>query len=677
MGFQQGLSGLNSASKYLDVIGNNVANSNTVGFKSSRAEFADLFTNSLGSNSTQTGIGGRTSTVAQQFSQGNLSSTNSPLDLAIQGNGFYRVLDSAGSVSYTRNGQFQLDRDGFIVNNGQRLAGYGVNSENLLVTGGATEAIQIQTSNIGARATGSAADTNTGVELAVNLDARSPVLSRGNTTFSIAGLQLDNVNPSNPGEVAPGSPYRLRVADSTGGYHTLDVQVTNLAQNTWQVATALDAADPPIFSPVGNLTFDNLTGALTTAQPMKVLLAPTGAPPFNLNLNFSGTVQGPAATAVAGVASVDNNASAKTTVAITKSNLNPLSAATTAVNYPPSTATPPTLTVLSPAGNAQTVAITLTKAGENTWTPVVSVNGAPFEPVAPLTIAPLVFDAKGNLVSGSPLTVPFTTNDAEPVDMSLNVDFSGITQASGPTTQGNITARNTIQVTPTDPTTFTSSTSATVYDAQGVAHTQTYYFTKVAPNTWEVQTKFDDNPVKILPEFITFKGDGTLSAGSIIALNSEINAPDGATSPLSFITRLNGSTQYGSQFGVNKLTQDGYSDGTLTGLSIGKDGVVQGRYSNGQNRLIGQIVLYNFANPQGLQSLGDSRWAETFASNQARQGVPGSSDFGAIQSGTVEDANVDLTKELVDMITAQRTYQANAQTIKTQDQILQTIVNLR
>jgi flagellar hook protein FlgE len=136
-------------------------------------------------------------------------------------------------------------------------------------------------------------------------------------------------------------------------------------------------------------------------------------------------------------------------------------------------------------------------------------------------------------------------------------------------------------------------------------------------------------------------------------------------------------TQFGSSYDVSKLTQDGYGPGMLSGLSIDKDGSLQGRYSNGQSKLIGQIPLTIFQNPNGLIPLGNNLWVASAESGEPLEGAPESGSRGVIQSGSVEEANVDLTAELVNMITMQRAYQANAQTIKTQDSILQTLVNLR
>lgn len=150
-----------------------------------------------------------------------------------------------------------------------------------------------------------------------------------------------------------------------------------------------------------------------------------------------------------------------------------------------------------------------------------------------------------------------------------------------------------------------------------------------------------------------------------------------ATTPLAFNLDFAGTTQFGSAFGTNSLQQDGYTSGRLTGVNVGSDGVVRGNYSNGQARDLGQVVLTSFTNPNGLTSLGGNQWAETSASGSALVGAPNTGTLGVLQSAAIEESNVDLTAELVNMITEQRNYQANAQSIKTQDQILQTLVNLR
>ncbi|BCL75753.1 flagellar hook protein FlgE [Jeongeupia sp. HS-3] len=431
MGFQHGLSGLNASSKNLDVIGNNIANASTVGFKGSRAEFADIYAATFANSGTLAGIGARLDSVAQQFGQGNISTTSNPLDLAITGNGFYRVVDQAGNVSYSRNGQFQLDRSGYIVNGSQRLTGWPVDARSgLLNKGGVPQPLQLTVGNVGASATGASGLANAGLAMITNLDGSKAIIDR--------------------------------------------------------------------------------------AAP------PAGTGPLNVQ----------------------------------------------------------------------------------------------------------------------------------------------------------------------DPTTYSDATTSSVYDAQGVRHSLTYYFTKTATNQWEVQTSFDGaNPVPATgtagtQAYLYFDGNGKLDTTSNPTTNAAsftyttaLAAPNGATSPFTFPVTFAKSTQFGSAFGAT-YTQDGYADGTLTGISVDKTGVIVGSYSNSQTKVIGQVVLANFANAQGLQPIGDNRWAETFASGAPNVGDPGTSNLGSLQSSALEDSNIDLTGELVNLITAQRNYQANAKTISAQDTILQTLVNL-
>jgi flagellar hook protein FlgE len=140
---------------------------------------------------------------------------------------------------------------------------------------------------------------------------------------------------------------------------------------------------------------------------------------------------------------------------------------------------------------------------------------------------------------------------------------------------------------------------------------------------------------------------------------------------------ISNATQFGTAYAISELTQNGYTAGTLTGVTISEQGVITTSYSNGQNQAKGQIALADFRNVQGLKPSGGGNWTETDASGQPIQGAPAQGNFGGLRSGALESSNVDLTAELVAMMTAQRDYQANAQTIKTQDQVLSTLVNLR
>ncbi|HEX2603134.1 MAG TPA: flagellar hook-basal body complex protein, partial [Oxalicibacterium sp.] len=151
----------------------------------------------------------------------------------------------------------------------------------------------------------------------------------------------------------------------------------------------------------------------------------------------------------------------------------------------------------------------------------------------------------------------------------------------------------------------------------------------------------------------------------------------GAATPFNISIDYTGTQQNAGDFGVAKQFQDGFASGSLSGFNVSTDGTIVGNYTNGRSAVLGQVVLTNFANPNGLQNIGNNQWVETADSGVPLVSTPGTSGLGSVQSSRVEESNVDLTAELVNMITAQRYYQANAQTIKTEDQIMQTLVNLR
>lgn len=491
MAFQQGLSGLNTASKALDATSNNIANASTVGFKSSTTHFGDVYAASLaGAGASQVGIGGNVSAIQQQFTQGNLTSTNNPLDISINGAGFFKM-DNNGATSYTRNGQFHLDKNGYIVNDqALKLTGYAAQSG--IVVPSTPAPIQISASDLPPIETGTSTSVGfTGVKANVQLDSRKSV-----PTLPWTGAAIPTAA---------------------------------------SIAAAVTAAG----------------GSAAAAA------AASGA--------FGGTPTAVAAAVTAAGGSAAAAAAAKTAAA---------------------------------AGSL--------------YTP--------------------------------------------------------------------------------DPQSYNYSTALSVYDSLGNPHALTMYFEKTAiAGQWQTHFNVDGTS----DAFVTvnsgnpllFGSDGALSTsapGSPMNITIDLNkvgvalgTTNNANPTMTFDVNFTGTTQFGSAFGTNRLEQDGYAAGHLVGLSVGSDGVIQGRYSNGQNFAQGQIVMANFTNPNGLQSLGSNQWIETSVSGPALVGAPNTSNLGVLSSSTVEESNVDLTAELVNLITQQRNYQANAQSIKTQDQVLQTLVNLR
>ncbi len=535
MGFQQALSGLNASSTSLDTIGNNVANSSTVGFKLSHTEFSDAFASSMqGGGTSAVGIGTQVSTVAQQFTQGNLTTTNNPLDIAVNGGGMFRMSNN-GLITYTRNGQFQLDKSGYIVNAaGLKLTGYPADATTGAIVPGYITPLQMNNNAIPPLATSLA-------QVQVNVDSRSTTptsMTSGTSTGSAAPVFA--------------SPLVAGTGDS------FDIAVDGMAP----VAVTLPAG---LYPGPGQIATAMQT-AINTA------LGATGAA-VTVSLNASGQL-------------------------VVTSN----SVGTTGTQ-----------------GLGSSV--------------VLSPNGAN--------------TGYANLFMGG-LAVPPTA--------TTGVD--------------NFSTTNT--------NSYTASTAETVYDSLGNPHTLSMYYVKTSqPTKWQFYTALDGGAPSPVTN-LTFSSTGVLtvpSAGTMLPQTFTIST--GATSPLSFNLDLAGTTQYGIPFGTNQLTQDGYTSGKLSGMSISTDGVVQGNYSNGKARNMGQLVLANFNNQNGLQSLGNNQWGETAASGSPIPGAPGTGSLGLVQSGAVEESNVDLTSALVDMITAQRNYQANAQTIKTMDQVMQTLINLR
>ena len=290
-------------------------------------------------------------------------------------------------------------------------------------------------------------------------------------------------------------------------------------------------------------------------------------------------------------------------------------------------------------------------------------------------------DSSGDMVQGY---LPLATggfNTGELSDMQLTTAESSpqatTTAAINVNLPSNATAPADATFSPTDPASYTNSTSLTVYDSLGAAHTAQLYFIKGATaNQWTTQLYVDGTPVGAAPQALDFSTSGALTtpANGQIAFDGYTPATGAAAMNMTF--DFSGSTQYGDSFGVNSIDPTGYTTGSLTGISISSTGVVQANFTNGQSTTLGQLALANFANPQGLQQEGDTQWVQSYASGVPVNGVAGGSGFGTIQSGALEDSNVDITSQLVDMITAQRAFQSNAQMISTEDQLTQDIINI-
>ncbi|VXC55483.1 flagellar hook protein [Burkholderia sp. 8Y] len=272
-----------------------------------------------------------------------------------------------------------------------------------------------------------------------------------------------------------------------------------------------------------------------------------------------------------------------------------------------------------------------------------------------------------NSASTVPLTVP-TANIAPIATKTITAAFNLNSQDTNNAASG---------FDPTNGNTYNASTSVDVYDTLGGTQKVSVYFTKSGTGSWEAFAGYGD-PVSQKTDLgaVTFDSSGNLTSGSKFTFTIPNGADPSGTTTQSLTLDLTGTTQYGAKSGLTNLHQDGNSTGELTGFTVGTDGKLTGNYSNGETKALGQIAVANFNNQNGLQNLGGNVYAQTAASGAPQVGVPGSTNHGTLQGGAVEDSNVDLTSELVNLITAQRNYQANAQTIKTQQTVDQTLINL-
>lgn len=494
MGFGQGLSGLNAAAQNLDVIGNNIANSGTVGFKSATASFADVYA------SSRVGLGVKVSAINQRFTVGAVTGGGGEYDIAIDGaKGMFRVTDQSGSVMYTRNGEFLVDKNNFIVNaQGYRLTGYPAGA-----IGANPVELQLPTANVAPRATSTATTV-------ANLDANAKVI------YAVDTVTTPAVN----------------------GSVTMTGTTPPLPADTYEFTR--DA--------VGNIVWVNAPPA-----------GDYGTAPNVITVGAGGVVS---------------------------------------------------------AGDVTQV------PGYVAYTAAVTEVGRPFDPTRSDTYT-----------NASPMTVFDSLGNSHQV-----MQYFVKREAVGGTS---------------------------VYDVYYTMDGQAMQPTTEAGGVWGN------------PQQFTFNNAGTLTSAPVV--NLSFAQPGGTATPadpLNVAVNYTGTTQYGSNYKLI-AKPDGYTSGEFSGINISSDGSLVASYTNGETQVVGTLVLADFSNLQGLQPVGNNAWKETAASGQPILGQPGTNSMSTVVGQATEASNVDMSKELVNMIIAQRTYQANSQTIKTQDEIMQVLMNLK
>jgi len=334
-------------------------------------------------------------------------------------------------------------------------------------------------------------------------------------------------------------------------------------------------------------------------------------------------------------------------------------------------------------GNIQTTGNTLDMAVSGNGFFVLSNNGAlnyTRDGEFQLNSTGEVVNSQGLALQAYPPLANGTFNTGGLANISLNTSLSQPQATSTASIIANLPAGATppadAPFSATDPNSYNNTTSLTTYDSLGAAHTASLYFINTAPNTWSVQLTVDGTAVGA-PQPLDYSQTGALTTPANGQVTFPAYTPATGAQPMNMTFDFSNTTQYGGNFSVSSVQQNGFTTGQLTGINVGQTGVVQAQFTNGRSINLGQLALANFENPQGLQQLGNATWAPTNASGTAVNGVAGNSGFGSIQSGSLEESNVDTTAALVDMITAQRDFQANSEMIKTEDQVTQSIINIR
>ena len=288
-----------------------------------------------------------------------------------------------------------------------------------------------------------------------------------------------------------------------------------------------------------------------------------------------------------------------------------------------------------------------------------------------------VVDPNGNFLQG------FQANTSGVISGSLSdITLSNAISSPQATSTATVTANlNAASTAPTgafstsDPATYNFSTSLTVYDSLGSSHTLNFYFVKTSTaRNWDLHYTLDSGSATQLTD-LDFSTAGALTSGGSQTITPTISG--GAATPQSITVSFASMTQFGAPNSVSAIAQNGFASGSIAGTSIDTSGVVTGRFTNGQVRTLAQVALSRFTNPDGLNRSGKNLLAETNSSGQATTSAPNSGGTGRILSGSLELSNVDLGEEFIDMISAQRGFQANSRVITTTDDLLQELVNLR
>ncbi len=697
------VSGIQANGNEISVIGNNIANSNTVGFKASRASFENIMSTTLGGgSSSQVGRGVLTGSIMPIISQSSFDTTTSATDLAIDGTGFFVVNDKDGKSYYTRAGDFIFNKAGKLVSpSGYTVQGWAIDEK----TGEATGDIK----DIDISSISSSSKATSKISLGANLD------STYNAKFVLNSK--NNKIVVNDGTGAGSKTYTIEEGVYTGD---------SLAE---KLQSKLGLSD-------FNITFDNVTGkfnfANNTANTVTLNVTNSDFTMGELlglkikDLNGDGSYTSADDISIASGSAVKSSTTPELTTKTNKitTDNNKIVFDQDGTTY---TATITTGTYSLEEyvdSTSNTVKTPLGKAIEDALNSAVDSNGN--NPTDKFTVdydktyGKFKITATNNSATDS--TIKFywgddtVSNDpgvdttAEQVlgfvkktfdnenNPNVKNSFTLNVPANGSSSLSSVYAPNTVF----DNSSYDYSSTMNVYDTLGNPHNVTIYFKKISENYWEWHATVsgdeldgglkDDNGNPQIYEVgnggnLSFNSSGSLREATGLkdlyfnfsggAKSMQNITLDFGTSTLSGGSGLDGVTQFASSSTTFSQSQDGYGSGTLTGYNVSSDGIISGIYTNGEIKGLAKLALAKFKNPWGLSTVGKNLFEQSVDSGDAIIGAPNTGGRGKIVASALERSNVDIAEQFVKLISAQRAYQANSRVITTSDQLLMEVVNLK
>ncbi|MFZ2587040.1 MAG: flagellar hook-basal body complex protein [Alphaproteobacteria bacterium] len=641
------VSGLASQGQAISVISDNLANTNTVGYKNSKALFSQLVTSS-GVGGTEYNAGGINTAVRRdQATQGSLNASNNVTDLAISGNGFFRVADTADvntstQYFYTRAGAFSENKEGFLVSpSGYYLQGWRTDSSGEIANLQNLANVELQSVGVSAQATST-------LTLGVNLNSTEvPISAIYDTTGTLATGLTNILASTNEGIYLTDA----RVYDSQGSARDVTFAFSKRASNTWDwqlytdgsnIQSGIEGVETLIQS--GTLEF-NTSGTLKYANPTTVdAVWADGVDSSTITLNFGDFSGG-----------------------------NTVSSTSTGLGFQTTTVPAITATADTSPGvlDIDDVRFPATfTAATYTLRRVDATHVALYD----ATNTTLVEAEVGTVTGTGAQTLTFPSGLQIDVGSSFTLATVSDAAAIGTVTVGTSNAGNALSITveseSVTPGTYmlrkTSATTMGLYNAAGT----TLLESAAIGGTGTREVYFATNQIRATfsTTFDETSGFYPTTVGTFVVTDQAAQG-DGLAN--------NGIIQYASDFNTSFINQDGFASGNLSAIQVDENGFVAGTFTNGETKKLYKIAIAVFQNPRGLESVSGSLLRTTDSSGQALIKQPGVSGTGRIVSGALEGSTTDIATEFSNMIVAQRAFQANSKVITTVDQMLNELLQLR